>query len=116
MSAHTPIPWAFVKHRDNECDADEFYDKTIAGSIMGDGESMHIARIWADGLAPSEDAAFIVIAVNNHEKLLARVSRLEAALEMCAEIVSAPTQGCCAFIFDARDGVKTVIEALKEQP
>jgi hypothetical protein len=123
MSAHTPTPWKLY----HEGGILSVYHETLDDVIHWTGFDSAVCKDSRGTTVKTKNdaanAAFIVEAVNNHEKLLARVSRLEAALSELLEQID-----CLNDIEYCRDlepykaeavwngALDTAREALKEQP
>lgn len=77
MSQHTPTPWTVTNA------SSAYMEGTI---IMGPDATHEVAGVWM-----KENAAYIVKAVNNHERLLEALKRLDDAINepSCDDLVAA---------------------------
>lgn len=74
---HSPLPWTYEPESDNELSYPFDDVDNCAGSIISeDTDGSYIARIWADGNMPADDAKFICLAVNHYEELVSVVKDL----------------------------------------
>jgi hypothetical protein len=135
MSAHTPIPWEYIAVQTSIGVCFKIGSREILAGDHG-GACLYDDRTALNPHKAGEqeaNAALIVEAVNNHEKLLARVQQLEAAAtralttltEWCDRITEGGTgwDDWDEYYKDAnyeRKGRPSVIDdlkaALKEQP
>jgi hypothetical protein len=113
MSAHTSIPWRATDPDDSYHDVIRIYGlggSDIPVAICPQMNSPGIEVLCGSNNKTTEaalNAAFIVEAVNNHEKLLARVEKLEKSMSEAIQFI---------YNSDIEDAALLLEAALKEQP
>lgn len=72
MEKHSPLPWSILKEEDSE--NRKFVDANNNDVITGSASGWEVEDIWTE--YTEEDGAFVLKAVNNHDRLMEFVKEI----------------------------------------